>query len=240
MTFTTQKYLSTIQKLLSAPKIDDSVLISAGNSVIDDIVNWSGYTFNFLKKIDSTKTTIIGQNYIDISTITDYNKIIDIFYNEIKPENRLYQKSSNAIFSLGLNQEIFEISDVEYSNTLPRFYADDVEPNKIYFDKNHTTEETLIIIYKKNISLIATLAEAVPIPDNFEVAYYHGLVEYSIPAAQNIQNFSTDYYRNTKYARLRNIMRNENLKEYKYTGFNSNYQIGYISHLNKILNPTYY
>ena len=240
MSFTTTKFQTAIQQLLSAPKIQDSVLISAGNSVIDDIIHWGSYVFNFLKKIDNTITTTPTLNYITVSSITDFSKVIDIFIDEIKQENRLLPKSRDSLFSLSVSPVTFDIQSVEYSNALPQFYCDEIESGKIYFEKEFPTAEKLIIIYKKTISNISALVDVVPLPDKFESAYYHGLVEYCIPAAQNIQNFSTEYYRNSKYSRLKNIMLDENSKNSKFTGFNSNYAVQYLSEISRLTNPNFY
>lgn len=239
MAFTINSDIQAIAKTLSFPGIlingsDAIIALSAANSVLRSIYNNSTHIFTFLKKQTSI-STVADTNNVDISTITDFDKIIDVYYDKISDENRIYQTSPNYLNNADNTDEsgfyVSQLTDSQQSR--PRHYTAEYLPGKLFFDGNFVSAETLIIIYKIKLVELTSYTTNVPLPDEFRQIFYEGMIEYLIQPTNNLKNFDLNYWRTIKQQKINDIIDRELSAPTKKRGMNINQQLRNLSYNSK-------
>jgi len=192
MSFTVGQFESRVKDIINYPEIKDSELILSARDVLNKLELF--YDWDFLNKVDSSLTATIDSKTLDISTLTDISKINQLFFDSILPANRVNYVNKNNFLSTSTVEDGLYSTDPNFTGT-PKYYNDEIEADKIYFNVKFSEAKTIVLLYKSKVpitdsddvskELITEKDDNIGLPNKFQHIFELGLIKNTLPLASS-------------------------------------------------------
>lgn len=223
MSFTLNDIIDNVKAVINYPQIRNEDIFVHSNNILGRIR--TAYDWRDFHSIDESKTVSEGNNFVDISSITNIAQIQHLFLDEMIPENRVFFQEKNNFLSTIPDSDL-DVSDSYPTKTsdlsgTPNYFNDEIKPGFIYFDVNLGEDKKVIILYKivtpitdkDSVSKkrIDALDDIILLDDKFINVFEIGLIKSLLPLA-SAKTDNLILYNNLFEKQLNDLVKEESIE----------------------------